>query len=121
MKAFLPSGKTALNISDFSLTTKGLNKQNSGKESAYGLLLIGCCAIPTRTAPLTRVGPVWVSGSLAPADLHGAALSVLMQGPNVALSQCWKTKRPEMSQSHYPTAHRKGSFVEAQSTKLEGD
>lgn len=42
---------------------------------------------------LTRVGPVRVAGSLAPADLrlHRAALSVLVQGPHVALGQRCKT------------------------------
>ena len=59
--------------------------------------LMGCelaCMIAVGTSQLTRVGPVRVAGSLAPADLRRAALSVLVQGSHVAFRQCCKTGEP---------------------------
>lgn len=95
---FITLRKNRLEYFNFQGTTKGLNKQKSGVKliksvplSVMGRELARMIAMGTRQ--LTRVGPVRVAGSLAPADLrlHRAALSVLVQGPHVALRQRCKT------------------------------
>lgn len=92
-------GKTGLNISTF----RELQKVGTNRNQAWNWLKACLWAsvmgreltrmIAMGASQLTRVGPVRVAGSLAPADLrlHRAALSVLVQGPHVALGQRCKT------------------------------
>lgn len=50
----------------------------------------------------TWVGPVRITRSFAPADLHRAAMSAVLQGPNIAFSQCWKRGRQAVRPMHHP-------------------